>query len=123
MPGRFEGFPSRMAGYVTYELSLKLAVLSTQQRAAIDRIVAHVYILNRPLSELLRGDDKICGEERYYRRGKLDEETGRWVRPPGWHHDKPFQDALGEAVRLALQARSREELVAIQNAKRRAKER
>jgi hypothetical protein len=110
-----------MAGYATYELALKLAALSTQQRAAIDRIVEHVYILNRPLAELLRGDDKICSERRYYGHGKLDEDTGRWLTPPGWHHDKAFQDALGEAVRLALQTRSREELAAIQDAKRRSR--
>lgn len=113
--------PDRVAGYATYELVEKLSQLTPQQRAAIDRIVQHVYIENRPLASLLRGPDRICAEPKFYQRGVMDEATGRWVRKPGWHHDKAFQDTLGEAVRLALLVRTREELHAIQNAARAAR--
>lgn len=117
----FSRLPNQMLGYATYELSEKLAKLSTDQRNAINRIVQHVYIENRPLSDLLFGDDKICSETNYYRRGILDEETGQWKKRPGWGHDKAFQDALGEAVRLALGAKQREELKAVEDAVRRSK--
>lgn len=113
--------PDRVAGYATYELVERLAQLTPQQRAAIDRIVQHVYIENCPLAQLFRGDDRICAEPKYYQRGVIDEETGRWVRRPGWHHDKVFQDALAEAVRLALLVRTREELRAMQSAARAAR--
>lgn len=117
----FTVLPDRMVGYATYELAEKLAALTTQQRAAIDRIVDHVYIRNRPLAELLRGADAVCSERRYYDKGKMDERTGRWLKRPGWHHDPVFQAALKEAVRLALMARTREELNAWQEAKRTAR--
>lgn len=113
--------PDRMVGYATYELAERLAALTTQQRAAIDRIVDHVYVRNLPLAELLRGDDKICSERRYYDKGEMRAADGSWVRRPGWHHDPVFQAALKEAVRLALMARTREELAAWQDAKRRAR--
>lgn len=117
----FTVLPDRMVGYATYELAEKLAALTTQQRAAIDRIVDHVYIRNRPLADLLRGDDAVCSERRYYDKGKMDERTGRWLKRPGWHHDPDFQAALTEARRLALMARTREELNAWQEAKRTAR--
>lgn len=117
----FSVLPDRVVGYATYELAEKLATLTPQQRAAIDRIVQHVYIENRPLADLLRGDDKVASEQRYYQRGAMDEQTGRWLKRPGWHHDPEFQAALKEAVRLALMARTREELAAWQDAKRRAR--
>lgn len=117
----FNVIPDRMVGYVTYELAERLAGLTTQQRAAIDRIVDHVYVRNLPLAELLRGDDKICSERRYYDKGEMHEATGQWRKRPGWHHDPDFQAALREAVRLALMARTREELAAWQDAKRRAR--
>lgn len=110
-----------MLGYATYELSEKLAKLSTDQRAAISRMVQHIYIENRPLVELFRGDNPICSETNYYRRGTLNEETGQWSKRPGWGHDKAFQDALSEAVRLALGAKQREEMKAIEDAVRRSK--
>lgn len=113
--------PDRMAGYATHELVEKLAQLTPQQRAAVDRIVQHVYIENLPLAALLRGPDRICAEPKFYQRGVIDESTGRWIRKPGWHHDKTFQDALGEAVRLALLVRTREELSAMQSAARAAR--
>ena len=113
--------PGRMANYATYELSLLLMALTTQQRAAIDRIVQQIYIDNRPLAELFRGDNRICTEAKYYRRGVMDEETGGWRLSPGWHHDKAFQDALKEATRLALAVRTKEELAALATAKRRAR--
>lgn len=117
----FSVLPDRVVGYATYELAEKLATLTPQQRAAIDRIVQHVYIENRPLADLLRGDDKIASEQRYYQRGAMDEQTGRWLKRPGWHHDPDFQAALKEARRLALVARTREELAAWQEAKRAAR--
>lgn len=113
--------PDRVAGYATYELVEKLTQLTPQQRAAVDRIVQHVYIENRPLAHLFRGPDRICAEPKFYQRGVIDPETGRWVRKPGWHHDKAFQAALGEAVRLALLVRTREELHALQGAARAAR--
>lgn len=117
----FTVIPDRMVGYATYELAERLAALTTQQRAAIDRIVDHVYVRNQPLAELLRGEDKICSERRYYDKGEMREADGSWVRRPGWHHDPVFQAALKEAVRLALMARTREELNAWQEAKRTAR--
>lgn len=117
----FDKLPDRIAGYATYELAEKLGRLSPQQRAAIDRIVQHCYIENRPLAELLRGDEKIVTEANYYRRGSIDPDTGGWRTRPGWAHDKEFVDALETAARLALQVRSREELAALQTAKRRAR--
>ncbi len=117
----FERLPDRVAGYATYELAQRLAALSPQQRAAIDLITQHVYINNQPWATLFRGEGRICSETNYYRRGRLDEETGRWLTKPGWGHDKEFQDALAEAVRLALQVQTREELAALQSAKRKAR--
>jgi hypothetical protein len=117
----FERLPDRVAGYATYELAQRLAALSPQQRAAIDLITQHVYIDNKPWAALFRGESRICSETNYYRRGRMDEATGRWLTRPGWGHDKEFQDALAEAVRLALQVQTREELTALQSAKRRAR--
>lgn len=117
----FERIPERMVGYATAELVEKLMPLTHNQRVAIDRIVEHHYIANRPMAELFRGEDRICREDGYYRRGIIDEETGGWKKRPGWHHDPAFQAALKEAVRLALTARTREELTAWAEAKRRAR--
>lgn len=101
--------PAAMADYATYELVERLAALTTQQRAAIARIVEHVYIQNKPLADLLRGDQKICSERRYY------------TKQGGWHHDPAFQAALKAAAQLALQARTREELTVLASAKRKAR--
>lgn len=117
----FDKIPDRVAGYATYELVEKLILLSAQQRAAIDRIVQHCYVDNRPMAELLRGPDKICSEVVYYRRGAIDPETGGWKTKPGWAHDKEFVDALDTAARLALTVRTREEFAALATAKRRAR--
>jgi len=117
----FAKVSDRIASYATYELVEQLLALSPQQRAAIDRIVQHCYIDNRPLAELFRGDDKICGESNYYRRGVIDEATGGWKLRPGWAHDKAFTDALETAVRLALAVRTKEEMAALQTARRRAR--
>jgi hypothetical protein len=110
-----------MVGYATELLVEKLASLTTDQRAAIDRIVEHVYICNQPLAHLLTGDDKICTSANYYRNGTMDPDTGKWKRRPGWGKDPLFQEALAEAARLALHARTREELHAWAEAKRRAR--
>jgi hypothetical protein len=117
----FAKLPDRIAGYATYELVEKLLALTSQQRAAIDRIVQHVYVDNLPWAPLFQGDGKICAETNYYRRGALDETTGGWRVKPGWAHDKQFVDALETAARLALTVRSREELAALQTARRRAR--
>ena len=114
----FDRLPPRMVGYATESLVEKLAALTTDQRAAIDRIVEHVYIHNLPLAHLLAGDDKICTESNYYRNGTMNPDTGKWKRKPGWGKDPLFQAALSEAARLALQARTREELQAWAEAKR-----
>ena len=110
-----------MAGYATYELAVKLAALTPQQREAVGRIVQHIYLDNRQWSQLFTGDDRICAEANYYRRGAIDPATGGWAKRPGWGHDKEFQDALGEAMRLALQSKSREEMDAVATARRRAR--
>lgn len=117
----FAQVPARMAGYATYELAVKLAALTPQQREAVGRIVQHVYLDNRQWSQLFTGEDRICAEANYYRRGAIDPTTGGWAKRPGWGHDKEFQDALGEATRLALQSKSREEMDAVAAARRRAR--
>ena len=109
-----------MAGYLTYELSEALGKLTPQQRAAIARIVEHHYIANRPLSELLHGDNRICSEIVYYRRGTTDPDTGE-ARRVGWVHQPEFVDALAMATRLALQTRVNEETHAVKEAVRRAR--
>jgi hypothetical protein len=110
-----------MVAYATEGLIEKLLPLTTDQRAAIDRIVDHVYIHNQPIAHLLTGDDKICTESNYYRNGTMDPNTGKWKRKPGWGKDPAFVEALQEAARLALTARTREELTAWAEAKRRAR--
>ena len=112
--------PDTMAGYMTYELAEQLRGLTPQQRAGIARIVEHVYILNRPMAELMTGDNAVVSENVYYRRGVLNEETGQWSRV-GWSHQKAFTEALAHAARLALSAREKEELHAVREAVRRAR--
>ena len=112
--------PDTMAGYMTYELAEQLRGLTPQQRAGIARIVEHVYILNRPLAELMTGDNAVVSENVYYRRGALNEETGHWSRV-GWSHQKAFTEALAHAARLALSAREKEELHAVREAVRQAR--
>lgn len=104
-----------MAGYATWELAEKLAKLRPQQREAIDRIVQHIYIENGAWADLFRGDDAICTEANYYKRGKVDGE-GRHSKM-GWAHDPLFQDALGHASKLALSAQERERLGWLRRAK------
>lgn len=111
--------PDSMARYATYELSELLLTLTTGQREAVGRIVEHVYINNRPLGHLLDGDDKICSERTYYKRGILDTETGEF-RNPGWSHQPAFTQALEMAARLALQTQESEDLHRLRKAKRRA---
>lgn len=111
--------PDSMAAYATYELSELLRRLSPAQRNAVGRIVEHVYLNNRPLAHLLDGDDKICNENTWYKRGTLDEETGEW-RNAGWSHQKPFTDAVDMAARLALQTQESEDLHKLRKAKRKA---
>lgn len=116
-----EEMPPHMASYMTYELSLKLVELTAPQRSAIARIVQQTIIEGKALHGLFYCDDPICQEANYYRKGKLDPETGKWAKKPGWGHDPAFQDALKEASRLALQARTNEELHAVRSSVRKAK--
>lgn len=107
-----------MIGYATHELAELLKQLTPSQRAAIDRIVRHVYVNNEPWADLFRGDDKVCTENTFYKRGRLDEE-GEW-HGRGWSHQPIFKQALELASRLALQAEEAEDLHALRRAKRRA---
>src|SRR5262245_45171180 len=92
--------PQRMISYATHELAGQLLELTAQQRAAVDRIVQHCTLENKPLEALFHGPGAICNHSRYYHRGQLDEHTGRWRRRPGWAHDPKFQEALATAKRL-----------------------
>lgn len=105
---------------MTYELAEALGQLTAQQRKAIARIVDHHFVQNKPMAELFRGDDRICAEARYYRRGRVDAETGK-ASEVGWSHQKGFTDALAMAARLALQTRVNEETHAVKEAVRRAR--
>lgn len=132
----FNRIPDRMVAYATYELAELLAKLTTQQRAAIDRIVDHVYINNRPWAMLFRTQPAIdisnehplgraaippiCAEANYYRKGKLDAEGNR--SGEGWGHNQAFQEALKKAVELALAGQERERSQRLQAAKRRAED-
>lgn len=111
--------PDSMAAYATYELSQALARLTPPQRDAIGRIVRHHYLANKPLAHLFDGDDAICAEKTYYRRGFYDEATGTW-RKVGWSHQPEFKAALELAVRLALAAEQGEDLHKLRKARRRA---
>ena len=110
-----------MGEYATYELANKLALLNARQREAISRIVKHVYLDNKKWGVLFSGENRICAESNYYRRGKLNEETGEWIKTPGWGFDKKFQDALQLSIRLALQSKSQEEVTAVFEARRAAR--
>lgn len=116
----FARLPDSMARYATHELAELLRTLTPQQRAAVGRIVEHVYISNRPWAHLFDGDDKICSETTYYRRGILDPETGEWSRQ-GWNHQPDFRRAVEMAARLALQAEENEGLRAVRTAVRRSR--
>jgi hypothetical protein len=133
----FERLPDGIVGYATYELAELLAKLTTRQRDAIDRIVRHVYLNNRPWAELFRdqppidiSDDhplgraaipRICPEAMYYRRGTIDATTGE-RKGFGWGHDPDFKAALEQAVNLALGQQQRERLEYLQRAKRYAEQ-
>ena len=95
--------PDSMAHYATYELSQILLTLTPAQREAVGRIVDHVYINNRPLGHLLDGDDKICAEKTYYRRGTFDEESGEWLNP-GCPLGAPVPGSRGSAPPAQSQA-------------------
>lgn len=118
----FGTLPDGMVGYATYELAEMLGKLTPRQRAAIDRIVQHVFVDNQPWAALFRGDDKITSEASYYRKGKVDPETGK-RKGYGWGHDPAFQEALDAAKRLALATQQRERTHRLQLAKARAEQR
>lgn len=128
----FERLPDGMVGYATWELAELLAKLTPRQRDAIDRIVRHVYINNRPWAELFRDQPaiaishehplgraaipRICPEAAYYRRGTVDERTGK-RKGFGWAHDPDFKAALEHAVKLALATQERERMGRLRLAK------
>lgn len=115
----FRSLPDSMTGYATHELVELLRKLTPAQRVAVGRIVQHVYVDNKPWAHLFVGDNAICREATYYRRGKLDEETGERTNP-GWNHQPDFQRAVETAARLALQVQSAEDLHRLRQAKRKA---
>lgn len=137
----FDRLPDRMLGYATFELAELLAKLTARQRAAIDRIVEHVYIHNRPWAALFREQPAtppsrdtrtgatlpgrpaippICPESSYYRKGKVTAEGN--VKGEGWGHNKEFQEALKKAVELALATKERERAERLRRAKEYAEE-
>ncbi len=109
-----------MATYATYELSEALLTLTPDQRRAIGRIVDHHYVQNKPMGDLFKGDNPICSEDAFYRKGKADPETGK-MRRVGWSHQPAFSEALKMAAGLALRTRQVEETNAVQEAVRRAR--
>jgi hypothetical protein len=109
-----------MATYATYELSEALLTLTPDQRRAIGRIVDHHFVQNKPMGDLFKGDNPICSEDAYYRKGKADPETGK-MRRVGWSHQPAFSEALKMAAGLALRTRQVEETSAVQEAVRRAR--
>lgn len=129
--------PARMLAYATHELAELLAALTPAQRAAIDRIVEHVYINNRPWAILFVNQPeippcaefplgrpaipRICAETNYYRRGRYDPETDT-TKGAGWAHDPAFKEALDRAKELALATREEERSRKLQAAKRRAED-
>jgi hypothetical protein len=109
-----------MATYATYELAEALFTLTPDQRRAIARIVEHHYVQNKPLGDLFVGDNKICSEDAYYRKGRADPDSGRMKRV-GWSHQPEFASALQMAAGLALRTRQVEETNAVREAVRRAR--
>ena len=105
---------------MTYELAEALGRLTAQQREAIARIVQHHFVDNKPLAALFRGENPVCSEPSYYRKGRVDPDSGQ-LRGAGWSHQKNFSDALTMAARLALQTRQNEETNAVREAVRRAR--
>lgn len=132
----FSRIPDRMLGYATYELAELLAKLTQRQREAIDRIVDHVYVNNRPWAILFRTQPPIdisdehplgraaippiCAEANYYRRGRVDAEGN--LHGEGWGHNAAFKAALEKAAELALATVERERSQRLQAAKRRAED-
>lgn len=127
----FARLPDRMVAYATYELAEMLARLTAKQRSAIDRIVEHVYINNRPWAPLFRTQPAItisaehplgraaippiCTEANYYRRGTVDANGD--LHGAGWAHDPDFQAALKKAAELALATVERERAERLRAAK------
>lgn len=99
--------------YANDDLLDQLADLTPKQRAAIPRIVDHVYLRNLPILQLLDGPDPPCARRVYYQRGEIDAETGHWLRRPGWGHNPKFQKALRLAARLAIRAQYDEKMAAM----------
>lgn len=87
--------------WVTPELQERIEALPPKQAHAVLRIVQHVRIERKSLDQLLDGEGRICPRSTYYQRPKIDEETGRIVRPAGWHYDPAFQSVLQDATKAA----------------------
>ncbi len=116
--------PDAMMRYMTSELAEALAGLSQPQIDAIHRIVASGHLAEEPLApwRMFTGEDAICSQTTWFKRGIADAETGRWLpgHRPGWSHQKAFVDALQMAKRLARRLHLQEALAAVNESVRAA---
>ena len=115
--------PDAMLRYATEELVLALRELRQDQIDAIHAVVGAGHFAEEPAVpwRLLHGAGKIISERNYYRVGKEDPETGRWLVRPGWKHQPAFLRALSLAKKLALAAAEQEELASVASARRAAR--
>lgn len=119
-----ERLPDAMMRYMTAELAEALAGLSQPQIDAIHRIVSSGHLAEEPLApwRMFTGEDAICSQTTWFKRGIADTETGRWLpgHRPGWSHQKAFVDALQMAKRLARRLHLQEALAAVNESVRAA---
>ena len=87
-----------LPGWVTDEVLTLLGGLTPKQRQGIVRIV-EAELAGEPLGSLFVGKGRICTETTYYR-----------AKPPGWHRQARFQEAL-ESARVSAWAFSMENAV------------
>lgn len=87
--------------YELDKLAELLAKLTQRQRAAINRIVEHVYLRNGTVADLFVGPNRICAAGTYYRVGGYHPETGERTGY-GWGHNPDFQAALKQARKAAF---------------------
>ena len=80
-----------MPGWVTDEVLTLLGGLTPKQRQGIVRIV-EAELAGESLASLFEGKGRICTETTYYR-----------AKPPGWHRQGRFQEAL-KAARASARA-------------------
>ena len=111
----YQNLPDLMQAYANYDLVELLSELTVKQRNAIARIIQHHHVEGKPMADLFRGEDKICAETVYYRRGSVDPDTGQ-QKNVGWIHQPKFKQALDESVRQVMRVRQEAEIHAIQKA-------